>query len=143
MFDVNGNLVLVSRDSNVADDQPGAGQGANTNDLSRGSFGTQDAFIGSVQMPAGVPGTTTTYYVAVSSNSQLPTALNGTFTGGASNTLVRLEPVNSLKRIAEDHIGFQGYLSGNFNLPVPVAPKRHCLTSLHRFRYQPMLFPLH
>ncbi|HUP79475.1 MAG TPA: hypothetical protein VM260_13065, partial [Pirellula sp.] len=123
VFDANGNLVLVSRNSNVEDDQPIPGQGANTNDLSRGSFGTQDAFIGSVQLPAGVPGSTTTYYVAVSSNSELPTALNGTFTGAASNTLVRLEPVSSLKRIAEDHIGFQGYLSGNFVLPVPVAPK--------------------
>ncbi len=122
VFDAAGNLILVSRDSNVEDDQPGTGQGADTADLSRGSFGTQDAFIGSVQMPAGVPGSTTTYYVAVSSNSQLPTALNGTFTSGASNTLVRLEPVTSLKRIAEDHVGFEGYLSGNFNLPVPVPP---------------------
>lgn len=122
VFDAAGNLILVSRDSNVEDDQPRTGQGADTADLSRGSFGTQDAFIGSVQLPAGVPGTTTTYYVAVSSNLRQPTALNGTFTSGASSTLVRLEPVTSLKRIAEDHVGFEGYLSGNFDLPVPVTP---------------------
>ena len=124
VFDANGNLILVSRDSNVEDDQPGAGQGADTDDLSRGSFGTQDAFIGSVQMPAGVvpAGSITTYYVAVSSNSELPTALNGTFTGNASNTLVRLEPVTSVQRIAEDHIGFQGYVSGGVVAPVNVSP---------------------
>ncbi len=122
VFDAAGNLVLVSRDSNVEDDQPGTGQGADTDDLSRGSFGTQDAFIGSVQMPAGVPGSKTTYYVAVSSNSQLPTALNGTFTSGASSTLVRLEPISSLQRIAEDHIGFQGYRSGSLSGSTSVQP---------------------
>jgi VCBS repeat-containing protein len=124
VFDGNGNLVMVSRDSNVEDDLPGVGQGADTADLSRGSFGTHDPFIGSVQLPAGVipAGSTTTYYVAISSNSQLPTALNGNFTSGASNTLVRLEPMNSLQRIAEDHIGFQGYRSGNFNGGANVLP---------------------
>lgn len=123
IFDAAGNLVLVSRDSNIEDDQPRPGQGADTADLSRGSFGTQDAYIGSVQMPAGGPGNTTTYYVAVSSNSQLPAALNGTFTSGASNTLVRLEPISSLVRIAEDHIGFEGYTSGGLGAPVTVPPR--------------------
>lgn len=123
VFDAAGNLILVSRDSNVEDDLPRPGQGADTADLSRGSFGTQDAYIGSVQMPAGGPGSTTTYYVAVSSNSQLPTALNGTFTNGASNTLVRLEPISSLRRIAEDHIGFEGYTSGGMGAAVLIPPQ--------------------
>ncbi|MEO8268418.1 MAG: hypothetical protein ABI557_01785, partial [Aureliella sp.] len=123
VFDAAGNLILVSRDSNVEDDLPRPGQGADTADLSRGSFGTQDAYIGSVQMPAGVPGNATTYYVAVSSNSQLPAALNGTFTSGASNTLVRLEPISSLGRIAEDHIGFEGYTSGGLNAAVTIPPQ--------------------
>ena len=35
VFDANGNLILVSRDSSIEDDQPGAGQGADTDDLSR------------------------------------------------------------------------------------------------------------
>lgn len=125
VFDANGNLVLVSRDSNVEDDQPRAGQGTATDDLTRGSFGTLDAFIGSVQMPAGVApaGSTARYYVAVSSDAQLPLALNATFTSNSSNTLVRLEPINSLVRIAEDHIGFSGHptgVPGNGSLAVPL-----------------------
>ena len=125
VFDANGNLILVSRDSNIEDDQPGAGQGADTDDLSRGSFGTRDAFIGSVQMPAGVmpAGSTSRYFVAVSSDAQLPSALNATFLAGSTNTLVRLEPVNSVQRIAEDHIGVDGHVTGtpaNYNLNLPV-----------------------
>ncbi len=114
VFDATGNLVLVSRDSNIDDDQPGDGQGADTDDLSRGSFGTLDSFIGSVQMPAGVvpAGSTAHYYVAISSDAQLASAMNATFISGSTNTLVRLEPVNSVKRIAEDHIGFSGHVTG-------------------------------
>lgn len=125
IFDANGNLILVSRDSNIEDDQPGTGQGADTDDLSRGSFGTLDSFIGSVQMPAGVipAGSTAQYYVAISSDAQLPSALNATFTASSSNTLVRLEPVNSVQRIADDHIGFSGHVTGvsgasNLNEPL-------------------------
>ena len=118
VFDANGNLILVSRDSNIDDDQPGAGQGADTDDLSRGSFGTGDAFIGSVQMPAGVvpAGSVSTYYVAISSNAQLASAMDATFNLGSTNALVRLEPVNSVTRIAEDHIGFDGHTTGNPDL---------------------------
>jgi hypothetical protein len=114
VYDDAGNLVLVSRDSNIEDDQPAAGQGADTDDLTRGSFGTQDAYIGTVQMPAGVVPSNSSrrYSVAVSSNAQLPTILNATFEGGSGNGLVRLEPVNSVKRIAEDHIGFSGHTTG-------------------------------
>ncbi len=121
VFDAAGNLILVSRDSNIADDQPGAGQGLDTDDLSRGSFGTLDPFIGSVQMPTGSVALNppTTYYVAVSSNSQLPLALNATFAAAANNPFVRLEPVNSVRRVAEDHIGFSGYAT---SVPPALAP---------------------
>ena len=114
VFNANGNLILVSRDSNIEDDQPGAGQGSDADDLTRGSFGTLDSFIGSVQMPAGVvpAGSTTRYYVAVSSDSQLPTVLNATFAANSTSPLVRLEPVNSVQRIAEDHIGLSGHVTG-------------------------------
>ncbi len=115
VFDANGNLILVSRDSNITDDQPGSGQGADTDDLSRGSFGTLDSFIGSVQMPAGVvpAGSISTYYVAISSNAQLASAMDATFDIGSTNALVRLEPVNSVTRIAEDHVGFSGHVTGD------------------------------
>ncbi|HAW28403.1 MAG TPA: hypothetical protein DCY03_09835, partial [Planctomycetaceae bacterium] len=101
----------MSRESNVEDDQPGIGQGADADDITRGSFGTQDPYIGSVHLPeAG------TYYVAVSSNTRLATALEATYNGSNSNALVRLEPINSLQRIVEDHIGSQGYSSNGVDI---------------------------
>src|SRR5262249_37552779 len=86
--------------------------------------GQLDPFIGSQQLPAGTGGATDatarTYFVAVSSNAQLPTALSATFgtvvNGVATPTgsnLIRLEPIDSIKRIVEDHIGSDGFKSGN------------------------------
>ena len=112
VFDSTGRLIYVGRDSNVAADQPGAGQGNDFKDLSRGSVGKLDPFIGGVQLPAGAtPDNPTRYYVAITSNAQLPSALDATFRSGATNALVRLEPVNSVQRVVEDHIGSTGYTS--------------------------------
>jgi hypothetical protein len=126
VYDSTGSLILVSRDSNIEDDQAGAGQGNDFDDLSRGSAGELDPFIGSVMMPAGTPGSPITYYVAVSHSSRLPTALNATFAGNSSNTTVRLEPVSSITRVVEDHIGFSGYSAGDPSLGTiqidPVTP---------------------
>jgi hypothetical protein len=121
VYDSTGRLILVSRDSNVTSDQPGPNQGNGLSDLSRESVGGLDPFIGSQQMPAAVPGvdaTTFTYFVAVTSNQMLPQALAATFQGFGPNStlqdsLVRLEPVTSIKRIVEDHIGFAFYDTGN------------------------------
>lgn len=112
VFDESGRLIYVGRDSNVADDQPGPGQGNDFDDLSRGSVGALDPFIGSVQLDAGST-TPQTYYVAVSSNERLPAALDGTFEAAASDPLARLEPVNSVRRVVEDHIGSTGYTTHN------------------------------
>ncbi len=125
VFDDTGRLILVARDSNVEDDQPLPGQGINVDDLSRGTAGALDPYIGSVQLPAGsVPGgTSRTYYVAISSNQQLPQALDGTFVGTAINPRVRLEPLNTITRVVEDHIGVVGYQTGNMLLAsAPVLP---------------------
>ena len=117
VYDTAGNLIYVSRDSNVADDQPGAGQGNDFKDTSRGSVGKLDPFLGTVQLPAGsTPTTPTRYYVAITSNAQLPAAMDGTFRSGVTNALVRLEPVNSVQRVVEDHIGSTGYTSGGFDV---------------------------
>lgn len=133
VYDDTGKLILISRDSNVNDDQPGPLQGTGLTDVSRGSAGKNDPFLGSVQMPIGPPttvslpgnptgggttgpgqqGTSKTYYVAISSNIGLPTALDATFRTGATNSLIRMEPVSSIRRIVEDHIGFTGYRSGD------------------------------
>ncbi|MGQ0635934.1 MAG: matrixin family metalloprotease [Planctomycetaceae bacterium] len=133
VFDANGNLILISRNSSVASDQPGPLQGNDVDDLTRGSVGTLDPYIGTVMLPAGIASTVSgpedgtdfvpvagprTYFVAISSNAQLPQALDATFNTTATNSLIRLEPVNSVQRIVEDHIGFRGYESGANGLSV-------------------------
>tara|TARA_R110002111_G_scaffold256979_3_gene324753 strand:- start:89044 stop:104352 length:15309 start_codon:yes stop_codon:yes gene_type:complete len=109
IFDDQGRLILISRDSDIQDDQANG----NTEDLTSGSFGKLDPYIGTTQLPAATPGSTFRYHIAVSSNSRLPQALNATFISGALNTQIRLEPVSSVQRIVEDHIGFSGYTSGS------------------------------
>ena len=107
VFDASGNLIYVGRNSNVGNDQPLPNQSPSSafSDLTRGSAGKLDPFIGSVQLPTGP---TRTYYVAISSDAQLPTALNATFASAASQPLIRLEPVDSVNRVMEDHVGSQG-----------------------------------
>ena len=127
VFDASGRLIYVGRDSNVAADQPGAGQGNDFKDLSRGSVGKLDPYIGGIQLAAGAtPDTPTKYYVAITSNAQLPSSLDGTFKSGATNALVRLEPVDSVQRVIEDHIGSTGYNSGG----LPVKPTQGALINI-------------
>lgn len=108
VFDEQGRLIFMGRDGSVDADQPAAGQGTDLDDMSRGSVGVLDPFIGSAQLPTGTPGQITRYYVAVSSNRALPTAMDGTFRPVATSPLLRLEPVDSMRRIIEDHVGSQG-----------------------------------
>ncbi|QDU48389.1 Calx-beta domain protein [Gimesia panareensis] len=109
VFDSSGRLIYVSRESNVEDDL--VHSDAEKEDLSRGSFGTLDPYIGSVHLPeAG------TYFVAVSSHTQLARAMEATYNGTNANALVRLEPINSLQRVIEDHIGSQGYNSNGVDI---------------------------
>src|SRR5205807_2261794 len=63
-----------------------------------------DPFIGSVQLPAGKIGTlrTRTYYVAVSTDRSIPTTLNQQFLSTPSDSLVRVEPIDSVGRIVQD-----------------------------------------
>ncbi|MEM7474060.1 MAG: Ig-like domain-containing protein, partial [Planctomycetota bacterium] len=64
-------LVLFGEASNIADDIRGPLSFTDIDDLSRGSVGSDDPFIGSVQLPEGQ------YAVAVSAASQVPSSLNG------------------------------------------------------------------
>jgi hypothetical protein len=108
VFDSNGMLIYEGRGSNVPDDQASNSPGAASN-LSFGSYGKLDPYVGAVQLPAGAgSGNPLTYFVAISSSAMLPTALDASFNAGSANTLVRLEPIDSVSRIAEDHIGSQG-----------------------------------
>jgi len=118
VFDATGRLIYVGRDSNVEHDQPGAGQGNDFDDLSRGSNGKLDPYIGATQLPGGtaaagsdgdfgtpLPSATARYYVAVTSNERLPSALNAFYRDAATNSLIRLEPISSVARVFDDHIG--------------------------------------
>ncbi len=110
VFDSGGRLVLIGRDSNVAEDRSGPLEGSDLDDLTRGSLGPKDPYIGPVELPQG------TYYATVTSNGLTPSSL-------LNNAAVRLEPVNSVIRIAEDHIGsFGGSTAADPVVPVLFDP---------------------
>ncbi|QDV66810.1 hypothetical protein Poly24_04980 [Rosistilla carotiformis] len=110
VFDQNGQLILTGLDSNVADDQPGNPNSPDFTSLSRGSTGTADPYIGAVELSAQGNGTvdSQTYYVAISGLNNMPSVLDQFTTAAATNPLVRLEPIESLVRIAEDHVSTIG-----------------------------------
>ena len=119
IFRESGELVYIGRESNVANDRPAAGQGSDIDDLNRGSVGSLDPFIGTAMFEEDATNGSQFYYLAVVNNQMQPTALNANFLDTSGNaTRTRLEPVTSVTRIAEDHIGFQGYTSNG----TPVAP---------------------
>ncbi len=96
VFDSTGQLVLIGTDSNIADDRGAPGQGADVDDLSRGSAGARDAFIGTAELPPGQ------YTVAVTNGSQVPAVFDQFQQAAATNPLLRLEPISSVNRIAVD-----------------------------------------
>ncbi|MEP4681774.1 MAG: matrixin family metalloprotease, partial [Rhodopirellula bahusiensis] len=135
VYDGNGQLIFVGRESNIADDQPDTvDSDPDIDDLSRGSLGTKDPYIGPVHLTTGGE-----YYIAVMGNGVTPSALMGHYDNlghflqdddgdgiadsaaqsesgeifvpeaNADNRYVRLEPVNSVDRVVEDRIGFSGY----------------------------------
>lgn len=108
IYDATGKLLLTGLDSDIADSLQRPNTGADMTNLGHGSFGTLDPTIGPVQMPAGAPGGTVAYYVAVSSGRTLPLAQTVTLQQNPLNPLIRLEPVDSIRRVVEDHIGFSG-----------------------------------
>ena len=61
--------LYIGSDSNIVDDRAGPLRGSDLADLSRGSVGTKDPFIGSLSLPRG------TYDLGISSPSSQPTAI--------------------------------------------------------------------
>ena len=101
VFDSDGSLALIGGDSNVADDLSSGSGGIGSSDLSRGSFnsgdgGTLDPFIGSAELDEG------TYFVAVANQNFVPQPLDQFFVEDPTNPLLRLEPIDSVRRIAEE-----------------------------------------
>lgn len=110
IFNSAGRVIYSSLDSNISDDRPAPLNGNDFDDLSRGTVGAFDPYVGTVELPIG------TYYVAVMSNDRMPQELEQTMVRLPSNQLVRLEPINSLRRIVEDHLG-----AGTSNIPASPA----------------------
>ena len=106
VFDSTGTLILHSRDSNITDDQGRPTLGNDPTNLSGGSAGNNDAYIGPVELQEGI------YYVAVSSAQMVPSALNQLFTNNPLENSVRVLPIDSSRRLAE--FGFnETFLSVN------------------------------
>ncbi len=117
IFDAVGNLVMTAGDSNIADDQPRAGLGVDTTDLSRGSAGTLDPYLGTAELSEG------TYYVAISNQTRIPQQLDQFYVQSPANPLLRLEPIDSVLRIAEDRIdSFGGGTAADPIVPVLFDP---------------------
>lgn len=114
---INGlHLIAMGSSSDVPDDQPPPLGGSGANDLSRGSFGKLDPFLGSIQLQEGQ---IRTYYIAITSDAVMPAVLSGLEIAEPANKLTRLEPLNSVKRVVEDHIGSVGYVTGD---PMAMPP---------------------
>jgi hypothetical protein len=63
LYNANGNLISFGLNSNILDDRAGVLRGADNTDLGRGSAGTNDPFIGSIELQSGQ------YFLAVTSQS--------------------------------------------------------------------------
>lgn len=111
VFNEDGVLVLFNRDGLATDDSPAPTIGntlGNLGDLSRGTSGDADPFIGPVQLPNGI------YYVAVSSAAYAPDVIEAAKVEDSSVPNLRLEPLDSFHPVVADHFG---------SLPVdPVPP---------------------
>ncbi|MBN2294067.1 MAG: VCBS repeat-containing protein [Pirellulales bacterium] len=93
VYESDGTLIYASDDSNIIDDRAGPAAGADTDDLDRGSLGPFDPYLGTVLLPEG---DNMTYYVAVTTQARVPTALD--------QARARLEPITSIVRVAEGHM---------------------------------------
>lgn len=128
VFDSNGRLILTSREGSIADDRPGKPGTSQIDDLSRGTVGGSDPYIGGVEMPPG------TYFLAVTSDAQMPAQLEQFFLRNPLNPDLRLEPVDSVRRIAEDHItgnGIINYVSTADNPQIPVLLDNNSPVEFH------------
>lgn len=102
IFDEAGNLIMTAGDSNIADDQPRTADSVDSTDLSRGSAGTLDPYLGTAELSEG------TYFIAVANQTQIPQQMDQLYSQSPTNPLLRLEPIDSVRRIAEDRIDFSG-----------------------------------
>ncbi len=106
-------LVMIGDDSNIASDRSGPGEGSDLDDLTRGSVGERDPFIGTVELRAGV------YDLVVTTKAVVPIDLRQYFQATGANNHVRLEPLTSVVRIVEDR--FNSAPQSTASGPISVA----------------------
>jgi len=95
----SASLVRVGQNSNILDDRHAAVSQATNADLSRGSTGTLDPYIGPVELPAG------RYFLAVTNRTQVPTVLANRLNNAIGASNLRIGPVSSGRFIVEDRVG--------------------------------------
>lgn len=94
---VETRLIATGTDSNIATDRGTPDANSDITDLSRGSAGARDAFIGTLDLEDG------DYTLVVSNNSQMDNQLlSQLHSANAAFPLLRIEPIDSVQRIAED-----------------------------------------
>ncbi|XZE33033.1 GEVED domain-containing protein [Pirellulaceae bacterium SH501] len=100
LFNAGGNLIHVGEDSNILDDRATSLRSADNTDLGRGSTGTLDPYLGSVELPAG------RYFLAVTSRTQVPTVIANRLNrnAAADDSGVRIQPINGGQYIVEDRV---------------------------------------
>lgn len=117
IFNEAGNLILSGLGSNVVDDQASPIRGADSGDLSRGSAGGLDPYIGSYELPAG------NYFIAITNSQMVPQVLT-TFTdpnASAATAALRFWPIEGVGIIARDHVGGQaGQVDDGVFNPIPL-----------------------
>ncbi|MFM8574246.1 MAG: hypothetical protein ACKOAU_21815, partial [Pirellula sp.] len=119
--DAGGNrtLVLTADDSNIQDDQPAILKGTDQTDLSRGSLGKRDAYIGPIELPPG------NYSVAVTNKSVVHFGLTqftqSDISGIPGAAEIRLEPLDSVARLGEDRFEQQPPLTTADGAPTVFA----------------------
>ncbi len=121
VFNDQNELILIGRDSNISDDQPKllsrlGESAADVDDISRGSNGKTDPYIGPVELISG------TYRMYVFSNDQVPAVLNQFFVANPTAPLIRVEPVNSTTRVAEERFDDSEIVFDNVTGQILVDP---------------------
>lgn len=103
LYDANGNLIFYSQDANNNDDLSAPATASGIRDLTRGSQGTGDPFLGPISLRNG------TYYLAMTSSANIPGILNDTGAQGTGALTISTEPIDSVNRIADDHLNGGAY----------------------------------
>ena len=112
-----GPLVYSSLDGSDPDDLPAPFAGADLEDLSRGSVGSLDPFLGPVTLNPGF------YLLKVSASVAEPLDFAQYTDLLPPNPFIRMEPIETIKRVVEDHINLPLDESGIGTVDPPILPQ--------------------